>query len=338
MRAAAPRQAAAAHAARVQDVLLTATLCLLAGGAVMVYSASSARDAAAGRRRRHRLPRQVPRLRRASGFVAMHVLARRGLRRVVALTGPLLRRSRFVLLVAVELPGHRASTVNGARRWLGAGPLTFQPSEVAKLALVLYGGAVPGRSSPRAHPHAARSPCRCCWWRGTCVLLVATQPDLGTALVIAFTLAALLVAAGVPMRYLAHRRRRGRAASSLLYAMLEPYRRARLTVVPRPVEPRRAAPASRPSRARSRSAPAGSSGAASASRSRRSSTCPRPTPTSSSPIIGEELGARRGDLRCSSSTGCSPTPGCGSPRRPRARYAKLLAAGHHVADPLPGDA
>ena len=45
-------------------LLLTATLCLLAGGAVMVYSASQRADAPPGRRRRHRLPRQVPRLRR----------------------------------------------------------------------------------------------------------------------------------------------------------------------------------------------------------------------------------------------------------------------------------
>ena len=45
-------------------LLLTATLCLLAGGAVMVYSASQRAHAAAGRRRRHRLPGQVPRLRR----------------------------------------------------------------------------------------------------------------------------------------------------------------------------------------------------------------------------------------------------------------------------------
>jgi len=107
---------------------------------------------------------------------------------VVALTGPLLAFS-FACLVAVKLPG-LGVTVNGARRWLGAGPLTFQPSEVAKLALVLY-----GRSSLAQKPGRIRTPRNAMpllLVAGTMLLLVASQPDLGTALVIAFTLTALL--------------------------------------------------------------------------------------------------------------------------------------------------
>ena len=63
---------------------------------------------------------------------------------------------------------------------------------------------------------------------GTMLLLVASQPDLGTALVIAFTLTALLVAGGFPVRYLLI----GAGAAAFLvtvYALSEPYRRARLT-------------------------------------------------------------------------------------------------------------
>src|SRR6478735_9570901 len=117
-------------------LLLTATFCLLAGGAVMVYSASSARTLLQGQGDGTTyLVRYLAY--GAVGFVALHVIARRGLDAVVALTGPLLAFS-FACLVAVKLPG-LGVTVNGARRWLGAGPLTFQPSEVAKLALVLYG-------------------------------------------------------------------------------------------------------------------------------------------------------------------------------------------------------
>ena len=64
---------------------------------------------------------------------------------------------------------------------------------------------------------------------GACaVLLIAAQPDLGTALVICFTLAALLVAAGLPLRQLALVAAAG-AVLVLLFALLEPYRRARLT-------------------------------------------------------------------------------------------------------------
>ena len=56
-----------------------------------------------------------------------------------------------MLLLLVLLPGFGV-TVNGARRWLGAGPLQFQPSEIMKLALVLHAAAVLS-----ARPKLARS-------------------------------------------------------------------------------------------------------------------------------------------------------------------------------------
>ena len=44
---------------------------------------------------------------------------------------------------------------NGSRRWLGAGPLQFQPSEVAKLALVLYAAMLISRRSRSGVAHLA---------------------------------------------------------------------------------------------------------------------------------------------------------------------------------------
>jgi cell division protein FtsW len=205
------------------NLLLTATLCLLALGAVMVYSASSARTLLQGQGDGTTyLVRYVAY--GAIGFVALHVIARRGLDAVVRITGPLLAFS-FVCLLAVKLPG-LGVTVNGARRWLGAGPLTFQPSEVAKLALVLYAAKFLAQKPGRIRSPRNVTPLLLVG--GTIALLVASQPDLGTTLVIAFTLTALLVAAGLPVRYLLM----GAGIAAFLvmvYAISEPYRRARLT-------------------------------------------------------------------------------------------------------------
>jgi cell division protein FtsW len=223
MRAAARARPAKAKLPLEYNLLLTATLCLLALGAVMVYSASSARTLLQGQGDgTSYLVRYL--VYGGLGFVALQVIARRGLDAVVRITGPLLAFA-FVCLVAVKLPGLGVS-VNGARRWLGAGPLTFQPSEVAKLALVLYAAKFLAQKSGRIRTPRSVSPLLL--MAGTMALLVASQPDLGTTLVIAFTLTAMLVAAGLPVRFLLI----GAGVAGFLvtvYALSEPYRRARLT-------------------------------------------------------------------------------------------------------------
>jgi cell division protein FtsW len=64
-------------------------------------------------------------------------------------------------------------------------------------------------------------------------LLIAIQPDLGTTLVICFTMATLLLVAGVPVRQLALVAAAG-AVLVTVYALVEPYRRARLTAFMNP--------------------------------------------------------------------------------------------------------
>jgi cell division protein FtsW len=207
-----------------QRILLTATLCLLAMGAVMVYSSSSAssvllkQGSGTGY-----LVKFV--LYGTLGLLLMRVLARDGLARVQGIVAPLLAVS-FVLVLAVHVP-HVGVSVNGARRWLGSGPFQFQPSELLKVALMLYSATLLARRPQRVMDLRELSrPLGLV--TGAACLLVATQPDIGTAMVIAFTTAALLVAAGMPMRNLAIV-----AGSALavvaLYAIARPYARARLT-------------------------------------------------------------------------------------------------------------
>jgi cell division protein FtsW len=204
------------------NILITATLCLLAAGAVMVFSASSARTLLSGQGDGTSfMVRYV--MYGAIGFGLMQVIARRGLDIIPKITGPLLAGS-FVCLVLVKLPGFGVE-VNGAQRWLGAGPLVFQPSEVMKLALVLYAAKLLAE-----RPGVLRRPQNLgplVLVAGSAVMLIASQPDLGTALVICFTMAAMLVAAGMPIRWLATAGGAG-AGLVLMYAMTASYRRDRL--------------------------------------------------------------------------------------------------------------
>jgi cell division protein FtsW len=230
-RSAAPRSGRRAARARAaasrpveQRVLLTAALCLLAFGAVMVYSASSARNLLQG----HGDGTQF--LVRYIGFgvvglAVMHVLSRRGVVLLRQLT-PLLLIGAFGLLLLVLVPGIGIS-VNGARRWIGPGTLSFQPSELMKLALVLYVAQFLA-SHPRRIQSFQGMVSPIVIVTGAAALLVAAEPDLGTALVICMSVAALLVAAGVPMRYLGYLAAAGVVLVGLL-VLVQPYQQARLT-------------------------------------------------------------------------------------------------------------
>jgi cell division protein FtsW len=205
------------------SILYTATLCLIAAGAVMVYSASSAESLLDGPGDpSFFLKRYVAY--GAIGLVAMHLISRRGLSVARKATGPLLLVA-FGLTIAAMLPGVGV-TVNGATRWIGAGPVQFQPSELLKLALVLYGAQLLA-----ARPRRLRTLGGLCKpflvVVGAAWLLLLKQPDMGTALVICFAVAALMIAAGARRRHLAT------VFGALVFlvtvfAILEPYRRERL--------------------------------------------------------------------------------------------------------------
>src|SRR2546421_1818049 len=179
------------------SILYTATLCLLAAGAVMVYSASSAESVLKNGDPAFYLKRYL--MFGAIGLVGMHLISRRGLKAARALT-PLLLPVAFALTLAVKVP-HVGVSVNGATRWLGAGPVQFEPSELLKVALVLYAaGLLAARPSRLA---SLKTLCRpMLLVVGAACLLLLAQPDMGTAMVVCFATVALLVAAGVKMRHL----------------------------------------------------------------------------------------------------------------------------------------
>ena len=206
------------------SILYTATLCLLAFGAVMVYSASSAESLLNGSNDPSMyLKRYV--VFGVAGLVLLHAASRHGLKLIRGLT-PLLLIASFVLTVAVMVP-HVGVEVNGATRWLGAGPIQFQPSELLKLALVLYAAQLLAAQPRRTRTIGGLVKPLLLVVGLACALLLK-QPDMGTAMVICFAIGALLVAAGTPTRNLAIIA--GTLAGlALIVALAEPYRRARLT-------------------------------------------------------------------------------------------------------------
>jgi cell division protein FtsW len=219
----APRSAARKRPIEY-SLLYTATLCLLAFGAVMVYSASSAESLLSGSGDpSYYLKRYV--VFGLIGLVLMHAASRHGLSVVRAVT-PIALVVSFCLTIAVMLPG-LGVTVNGATRWLGAGFVQFQPSELLKVSLVLYAAQVLA-ARPRATKTLGGLVKPLLIVVGVACLLLLKQPDMGTAMTICFALGALLVAAGTPIRLLG-----GifgvLAGLAMLVALAEPYRRERLT-------------------------------------------------------------------------------------------------------------
>jgi cell division protein FtsW len=205
-------------------ILLTATMCLLAFGAVMVYSASSATTLLQGGGYGGSYLVKFA-IYGAIGLLVMRVLARDGVAKVHSITAPLLGVS-FVLVLAVHIP-HVGVSVNGARRWIGPSSFQFEPAELMKLALVLYVATLLAKRPRQVHDlRELAKPLLLVV--GAACLLVFTQPDLGTAMVIAFTVCAMLIAAGIPLGKL------GMIVATvlglvLIYAIARPYARARLT-------------------------------------------------------------------------------------------------------------
>lgn len=126
-------------------------------------------------------------------------------------------------LVAVLVAGRSAG---GAARWLGSGSLQFQPSELAKLAIILFAADVLARREGKRD------------WTYRCLpvvlamgvfgLLIMKQPDMGTTVVLCCCVGAVLFAAGMPVRYMAAMGVTG-AVVGYGFASMASYRAARLT-------------------------------------------------------------------------------------------------------------
>ncbi len=204
-------------------VLFVVTLLLLTVGVIMVLSASYVIAETRYADGYYFLKRQL--LWALLGIAGMTTVMKIDYSRFKKWATPLFGLA-VLLLVLVLIPGVGIS-IKGASRWLGVGSLTFQPSEVAKLALVVFLA-----KNLAARPNQIKF-----FFQGffpkilivglICGLILA-QPDLGTAVAIAGTSYLLFLAAGARKTHLAGLALLGLAlVGAAIY--VAPYRMARFT-------------------------------------------------------------------------------------------------------------
>ncbi|TNC22224.1 FtsW/RodA/SpoVE family cell cycle protein [Amycolatopsis alkalitolerans] len=126
-----------------------------------------------------------------------------------------------LFLLAVLVVGTHA---NGAQRWLALGTLTFQPSELAKLGLLIVLATVTGSTRPA-------------WQRFTFAVVLAVvpigltvlEPDLSTATLLVAITVAMLILGRIPMRFLLPLFGGAAVAAPLAISLLRPYQIERIT-------------------------------------------------------------------------------------------------------------
>lgn len=179
-------------------VLVGSIFCLCLIGLPIVLSASAVSSIQAGASPYSLFERQAMFL--AIGLAVAVVASRISMQwlrrlRLVLLGGSLL------LLLAVFMPGI-GHVAGGSSRWIGVGPIQIQPSELMKLAVVVFAADLLARRARRPDT-----------WRAVVVpllillglagVLIMKQPDLGTCMIIFCITFSLLFAAGVPARLVA---------------------------------------------------------------------------------------------------------------------------------------
>ena len=179
------------------DPLLAAVVTALMGfGVVMVYSASVIEATVVYRDTQHFLKRQA--IYAVGALAVMWLVSRIDYNRLKPFTYPILGGVVFLMLLSVSGFGH---TGGGAARWLRLGPVHVQPSEAAKLALVLWLGYSLEKKREKVKtfsigmlPHLITA--------GGLMLLCLKQPDFGGAVVLLFLTFTMLFVAGARLGYL----------------------------------------------------------------------------------------------------------------------------------------
>jgi len=174
-------------------VLLSAVVLLLLFGLLVVYSATRGLAETRGDPFYYVKRQSMAAL---LGFAAMAAVLTFDYRHLAKLSR-LFYVGSLALLGAVLVVGRAGG---GAERWLSLGPLNLQPSEVAKISLILV---LAWALSERDHVQGWRGIFVALAWLAPMWALILLQPDLGTAMTMAGMTLGILFFAGVPVKHLA---------------------------------------------------------------------------------------------------------------------------------------
>ena len=225
-----PMRPASSRPSVTGRALLAVTLSLVAFGLLSVYSASSYVAQVQGLEDSHYLFQQVSRA--GVGLVILAAASVVNYRLYQGLAWPLLGLT-VLLLIPLLLPGTEgiAPRINGARRWLDIG-VTVQPSELAKISVVLWTAAVAVKKQDRLHSFRyGLLPFLLVV--GLVCLLVLLEPHFSATVMIAAVAATVLFTAGARFGHFAML---GAAALPVLWVQVmgSGYRMARVTAFMNP--------------------------------------------------------------------------------------------------------
>jgi len=183
---------------KTSSTLIGIVLVLLSIGIVMLASTSNVRGAATFHDPYHFLKRQLVWLIISAG--AGFVVTRFDYHWWQKLAAPLVLAST-VLLGLVFAPGI-GGEISGSYRWLRAGPLSFQPSELAKFAVIIALSAWMVRVGPASSSllEGALLPSL---GLGVILLLLILEPDFGTTLLVGAVGMTIMFAGGARVPHLA---------------------------------------------------------------------------------------------------------------------------------------
>lgn len=203
--------------AHLDWILIGSALCLALLGVAMIYSTGGV---AAPSWRKMIYVKQM--LWIVFGFLGLLLALGINWGTLVRFSYPVFGLALFCLLL-VALVG---KTGLGARRWISLGPISFQPSELMKIALILALAKYLGNRGERIRgPKQLLVPLSLIL---VPMFLVLRQPDLGTAIVLLVTGLGMILVFGLPWRYLFFSGTMGLLGIPFLWSMLREYQKERI--------------------------------------------------------------------------------------------------------------